>query len=341
MDNNMDVNTPSNGEMVHVGAVDLVRFICSLLIMAHHMSGLNFLVTGMFFNCWAWVDYFFILTGYFTRSHFEKHLASEPYSTEAMKYTWHKFKRYIPYEFAAVILMDCLLFRQYSTGDGMFEVLEKFMDFPYEVLLLSSSGIAFANLATIWFLSAMAITLPLLIYLMVSRKDLWNILSWMIPLLYYGRYGVNSAREWPNDLLRAFSCMALGTFLYALVREIRKASWIKGRKMLLTLVEVAAFGFAVYITVYNKSYLNLVALLFSVNVVSMLSGCSWTSSIKGGFLKTLGQMSMPMFLFHLVVGSAAGSLPVSIGMKIVIYYLGTIAISFVLVQMENRRKKYG
>ena len=335
-----DVSKPANGGIAHIGAVDLTRFLCSLLIMAHHMNMLNFLSTGIFYNCWAWVDYFFILTGYFTRRHFENHPVSQSYSTEAMKYTWHKFKRYIPYEFAAVIWMDCLLFRQYSAVVGFAGALERFAGFPYEVLLLTSSGIAAANLATIWFLSAMAITLPLLIYLMTSRKDLWNILSWMIPLLYYGRYGVNTAREWPNDLLRAFSCMALGTFLYVLVKAVQGIDWTNGRKMLLTLVEVAAFGFAVYITVCNKSYLNLAALLFSVNIVGMLSGCSWTGSIKGRFLQMLGQMSMPMFLFHLVVGVAVSGLPVSMRMKIAVYYLGPIVISFVLVQLENRRKKH-
>ena len=54
-----------------LGAVDLTRFIMILLIMAHHLYLFGYSDDYLGESCWAWVDYFFILTGYFTMQHYE------------------------------------------------------------------------------------------------------------------------------------------------------------------------------------------------------------------------------------------------------------------------------
>lgn len=72
---------------------------------------------------------------------------------------------------------------------------DSFVNIPYELLLLSSSGIIWPKMAPIWFLSAMFLTLPVLIYLIIRFKDTWRILCYLHPIFYFGRMGLNTSRD--------------------------------------------------------------------------------------------------------------------------------------------------
>ena len=87
---------------------------------------------------------------------------------------------------------------------------------PFELFLLTSGILGvFPKLVPIWYLSSMFLVFPLFILIIQNknRKFLF-IISYSIPLFYYGFTGVIGKREWPHDLLRAFSCMLLGVFVF-------------------------------------------------------------------------------------------------------------------------------
>ncbi len=214
-----------------LASVELARFIMMLLIMAHHLYLLGYSNGYLGESCWAWVDFFYILTGYFTMQHFTKYEDTTSCAKDALAYTFKKFRGFIPYIFVSVVLQYFLEAFPYILQHDVKAFVDSFVNIPYELLLISSSGIVWPKMAPIWFLSAMFLTLPVLIYLMLRFKDLWNILCYLLPVLYFGYYGVNTSRAWPNDLLRAFSGMALGTFIYVIAHILSERQFFSPKEV--------------------------------------------------------------------------------------------------------------
>lgn len=320
-----------------LGCVDVVRFLMISLIMAHHLYILGFSESYPGASCWAWVDYFFILTGFFTMRHFIMHEESQSPAQSAIHYTIKKFKGYIPYVFIATFTQYFISAQKYLVQHNFRDFVKSFTDFPYEFMMLSSSGIVWPKLAPIWFLSAMLLTLPIIIYMILRFRDLWYILAWLLPVLYYGKMGINTSRTWPNDLIRAIVGMALGTFVFMLTQKLKNKTPLKKRYMLfLTLTEIGCLFLCVYITVLNICYMNLLLLLFVINSTIMLSGCSYTSRINGFVCTLLGEISLPMFLFHCPIGHIAGIITTSTKARICIYYIGTILVSCIAISVKHK-----
>ena len=337
MDNQNKTFTVEKKE--RLGCVDMIRFLMINLIMAHHLYILGFSDNYLGASCWAWVDYFFILTGFFTMQHFTMYPTTQSPAQSAINYTIKKFKSFIPYVFIAVAIQYFISAQNFLANCHFRDFIKSFSDFPYEVMMLSSSGIVWPKLAPIWFLSAMLLTLPVLIYMILRFRDLWHILAWLLPILYYGKMGINTSRAWPNDLIRAIAGMALGTFVYILAKKLRENFPLEKKCMLfLSLIEIGCFFLCVYITLRNICYMNLLLLLFLVNTVIMLSGCSYTSKIKGSFCTLLGKISLPMFLFHCPIGHIASQITPSINARVIIYYVGTILVSLIAIFIHNKLK---
>ena len=212
------------------------------------------------------------------------------------------------------------------------------MDAPFEILYLSSSGSWWAQhppiYVPIWFLSAMFIVLPIIIYLMQARPGFWKVLSLLIPIIYFGYKGVNTDRLWPNDLFRAFSCISLGTVAYLLSSEL--SMWTSGtlwRRVLLSIIEIILILMAIYITVFNKSCINLIEPLFLFIISLMISGVTFSFYFKGKTFFFLGKLSMPMYILHWLIGFLSRLFTTNITTQIIIYFLGTIIISFVYLEI--------
>lgn len=177
--------------------------------------------------------------------------------------------------------------------------------------------------------------------MLLRFEDLWYILAWLVPVLYYGRMGVNTIRDWPNDLVRAFSCMALGTFVFILTNKVKELKFSVLQRVLLTVVEIGLFGLCILITVANKPYMkwpymNLLPLLFVVHATIMLSGCSYSAKAKGVFCQFLGEISLPMFLFQWGIGTfTAAKITAVNGIRLCIYYLGTILASVMVMVLKK------
>ena len=318
-----------------IGTVELMRFIMILLIMAHHLYLFGYSDGYLGQSCWAWVDYFFILTGYFTMRHFSVKEKIDNCAKEALAYTMRKFGGFMLYVIVAVVLQYFIEAFPYFLQHDIKMFIDSFVDIPYELLLLSSSGIVWPKLAPIWFLSAMFLTLPIMIFMMLRLKDAWNIFCWLLPVLYFGWKGINTSRAWPNDLLRAFSGMALGTFVHEITLRLSTIRESAKIRLTLTIVELCSFGICVYITVGNKDCMDLLLLLFVVNASIMLSGCSFTSNLGGFFAEFLGEISLPMFVFHWVIGTIVARICKENIVRVWVYYLATIMVSVIVIGMKK------
>lgn len=75
--------------------IELLRFIGMLMIMGHHLYHIGYNDSYICKNCWVWVDFYFILTGAFTYKHFSSRQNSVNPGSEALSYTFQKFKRFL------------------------------------------------------------------------------------------------------------------------------------------------------------------------------------------------------------------------------------------------------
>ena len=326
--------------------IEIMRFIGMLLIMGHHLYHIGYLYghgqDGLYLSNsgWVWVDFFFILTGAFTYNHYtHKQTEVQDCGSEGLRYTFHKFRKFLPYTTIAILLEYVMRNIDALANGNWKDFFLGFRALPYEVMYLSASGIISHRLGPIWFLSAMFIVLPLIVYIMNKHPELWKILAFICPIVYFGRMGgINGVSDWPNYMLRAFACISLGSFAYMVSEKIGKRPYGTLKKCMLTFFEVSSCMAAVYISFYNVAELIfLLELLFFVMVTLMLSGVTYSSTINFKFVKILGEISMPMFVFHWVVGSIVVYFTEDLLLRAFMYYAYTIIIS-VVVGIPSKQK---
>lgn len=324
----------------HLYVVDICRFGAILMIMAHHRYILGFEGDYIFRSGWAWVEYFFMITGFLTIKHFKQQpVEKKECGQTAFIYTVRKFKAFMAYVVIAVLLQYIVEGFHYIREGHLESFLSSFLDAPFEIGMLTTAGFTGGKVAPLWFLSAMFLTLPILICAMIKLQDIWMVISFLIPVLYYGKMGLNTERAWPNDILRGVAAMCLGMFLFYLSGYLKKIGWTCRRKALITLLEIGTFGAAVYVTAFNKECLNLLLILFSVNLCIMMSECSYTSLIQGKLWGFLGKISLPIFIFHWTVGTISLHFSSNLQIKLGIYYGMTIIVACVAVIVTEYLKK--
>lgn len=335
-----DINLPSprTHASVRKGNIDISRFIASLLIMKWHRTYAG--------AEWAWVEYFFILSGYFAMVFAQNKIGKVQQPGKiSLQYTVKKFVPYMPFVFAAVLLRYLIdawpLFKAGMLRKG----IRVFAYIPFELLFLSSTGVMApeigqvdGRLATIWYLSAMFIVLPIVLYLIMRFEDAWLLVCWIVPVLYYGHMGVNVIRGFPNDFYRAFCAMAMGSGLYYLVERMKRIHFSRWQKIVLTVIEISAFIISISITVEKKSYFNLLILLFPVIALLALSGCTYTAHIHGRLCTFLAKMSLPMYLFHWDVYFILVKYTLTDEKHMLLYYSMTILMSIAMVLIVDMIK---
>lgn len=107
-----------------MGMVDCWRFIFSILVMTHHLHVFG-LKAGEypFYFAWIYVEFFFVLTGYYTTRHFAGLLQNEDKTPGekvqySVQYVLNKFKKIFPYTGLAIFLSYMVEFRYNFAGGG-------------------------------------------------------------------------------------------------------------------------------------------------------------------------------------------------------------------------------
>ena len=106
--------------------------------------------------------------------------------------------------------------------------------------------------------------------LMKSRNWLkW--LSFILPVLYYGYFGVSGLRDYPHDFMRSAACMMIGTNM-CLNQERFNAFFEKCRsRLLLTAVEILCLLFTVVVSYRNIGALMNLCLIAFIIIAFVLS----------------------------------------------------------------------
>ena len=335
--------------------VDLWKFIAAVMIMVHHL----YVVAPAFENrdypgyfSWIYVEFFFILTGYFTYRRFARKDRREDVFRSTLSYTWQKFKPFLPYTTIAITLQYLLSAPYGELIRGSFrKFLYSFANLPLELMLLGEAHTSDQRLVPIWFLSAMLLVFPIVALIsQLKNKYLILMISGLYPLFYYGRVKLAN-RIWPDDLLRALAGLLLGVFLCVLTDMIREKKLIpqgKAATRLLTATEIVCMLLAtLFIVRSDKSLWRVIILLFAVGICVMLSGSSLTSKLRSPVIAYLGKLSMPMFIWQWVTATGIKRLnqliPLSTGARVAIYFIGTLlisALSYQLIEHVNKRKNH-
>lgn len=353
--------------------VDISRLIFALCLMYHH-TYVFILYDGVYPFCHAsryFVEAFLIWTGYFTYKHFAGHDYSN-YPKEGFRYWLSKFTSFLPYTVPAILVQYIMDSLKYWGNGGTKSAIASFYEMPFEMLYLRETYTAAARVVPLWFLSAMFLVFPLVILLIrIKNKYTIAIISFLYPAFYYGKTAVSGVRDWPNDLLRAMAGLCLGILIAALFdicnENKREASDSKeaygeadncvsfanedtgrGRiALLLTLVEVLAILFPIVCSFFDLDGTDKLCLLSIVIAIAiMLSGRSYTASIRIPFASYLGRLSLPLYIWQWGVAWAINLFMNSgekngenVGMKLVIYFALTFVISIISMAIVDNWKR--
>ena len=126
--------------------VDLWKFIAAVMIMVHHL----YEVAPVFENrdypgyfSWIYVEFFFILTGYFTYRRFARKDRREDVFRSTLSYTWQKFKPFLPYTTIAITLQYLLSapYGELIRGSFISNVLRRAIPNGVSAVIALSAGI--------------------------------------------------------------------------------------------------------------------------------------------------------------------------------------------------------
>ena len=319
--------------------VDVARFIAALVIMTHHLN-ITDIQNTLFGGGWIYVEFFCIITGYYTARHFEDKAYANPVK-ESIAYTLKKFIPFMPYTVTVTILMYIMtLTNQLRLGEINIKgfIFGFFDNFVFDILYLTRSFGELPLVGPLWYLSAMFIGFPVLSIFVQLRNRYWIMLiSFSYPLYYYGHYGF--VRN--HDILRVLAAMCLGVFIYEVVHGFRQ--YINSiNKILLTCIEGFTFLFPLVTTYFNIASSRFIIFCFVVCLAVMLPGLSYSSHIKGKVFTYLGKLGMPLYIIHWYVGSLFGILDEKFCWntkdKVCLYYGITIIASIVAMYLVEHWK---
>ena len=137
---------------------DLWKFIATIMIMIYHIYYLGNPFSGEDYlgrSCWIWVEFFFVVTGYFTYKHFENSDSNDDIFKSSISYTIQKFKAFIPYTTVAITIAYILSAEYSLLRSNPSQFFAHFATYPFEVLLIGEAVQSKQVLGPIWFLSAM------------------------------------------------------------------------------------------------------------------------------------------------------------------------------------------
>lgn len=89
------------------GMIDLYRLLFALVIMAGHSVNIGMEPPFPFAGVGIFVEFFYLLTGYYTVSHFDKQISqtSSEWIGKSLHYTLWKFVAFLPYVIVSVAML--------------------------------------------------------------------------------------------------------------------------------------------------------------------------------------------------------------------------------------------
>lgn len=280
----------------------LVKFLAILAIVYFHLQPTSS-AKCKWFRLYLLVEFFFIVSGYFTFKHFQKYSISttEDKSKRAIRYTVRRIKHFLPYLLVGMLIQISV--RLYVTrGETLTSKIGIFLTAIFDSCFLSSqNGISTSPL---WFMSALIIVTPIFaIICQTKRKDMLYIITALTTIIYYGEFFGGDIIG-TKALVRALVGLLTGITVYGFSDYLSKCDYSKMRRLLLQFLEIAAIVVGViclYPSVtspYNVPYGKCFVLMTVIFLTIFLSRQTWTSRIRSQFFDLLESISLAIFMTH-------------------------------------------
>lgn len=256
------------------------------------------------------VEFFFILSGYFAA---EKAAGAENASgKDALVWTWRKYGRIWRYVIPAVAIH--YLANAALTGIGPRDTAKSMLYGIFEMLLLPAAGVyeSFLDLP-LWYLSAMAVLLPVLYALLLKHGDYFRCVFCPVSaVLIYGFYCVTTQHidrwaDWNGVIMmslpRAWAGLSLGCFVWEMARSLRSKSMTGAGRNLLAAVEFVCLG-AVLLYMFTLGYRRLdflCILLMAAAAAIVMSGQASVNRLFPSWVSRLSDFSLALYVSHWTV----------------------------------------
>jgi len=256
------------------------------------------LVSGALF-----VEYFFMLTGYFALSR----LRRTGEGTEGiLPYMGRFYLRVLPFvvvgtgfEYASKLL---------AAYPDWGEMARKALLFPFEILLLQSTNVYQPVYHVLWYLSVVLVCLPVVMYAYRRFPNVWCYVAVVGAILCYG-YLMQTVgtlrvnRDIVNTCLRAFGGMLSGGVVMILSDRLRSRKVGRGGRIALLAVEIICMVVAVTLmcqTDMERTQYDSVTVLFLLSSLAIsLSGQTMTARIPSTKLTGwLASVSLAVYCLH-------------------------------------------
>lgn len=294
--------------------LELLRFIFCLVIFLHH-SGFFASDTAYPFKTAGFygVEFFFILTGALSMRHVNYGAPSIGCMKYSVDYTFSKLKRVFPYALIGVVLAYAWFFVSAGSKMGPKDMLIGRFTFIYEILFLPMAGVMDVGLhsymnSPLWYLSVLLFVLPVVVYLAVRFRDVFNnYLCWVLPLFIYayliekfgtiGSWGAYTGVFY-TGILRGLAGLVLGCAIYILSTRISiERNFLR---VLATIFEVCTYIFA--LMAFNSNLdgyaYEFAILVMGAGMAFSLSNATYTANIDSRLLIGLGSLSLPIYCLH-------------------------------------------
>ncbi len=340
------------------GYIELCRFLFCAMILIHHTAidpEIGTILPGGFIA----VEFFFFLSGAMAMRHLAGEKREIPQKMHyAMSYTLHKIKRIFPY--AACGTLIAYVWRIVTVRDYTAQTWQELAVLPFELSFLPMAGLVPTRLdrymnAPLWYVSAMFITLPLIVYLCLRAEDAFrHYIVWFVPFLIHGWMILHMGASWGwgevtpvgfSGLLVAFSNMTMGFGVYLAAERLAGKKFGVMARVLLTVCEVGAVALCfVFAASSPETYsFEAVILFLAASLTITLSGASYTVKIHGRVWDWLGKLTLPIYCVHWWVGQIV---QVYLGeyaypLRILFTLIGALILSLpMLFIVENLPKIY-
>ncbi len=335
--------------------IELLRFVLCVMIFIHHSGHLTGGAVTLLPSGGLIGDAFFMLTGYYAIRHISVRMGKTGAADSAdssadpelsgrpllycIKYTLRKLLRLFPYMAFGTVIIYILEFVNDIRLNGSIasvDIIPRLKDMIIELLYLPLTGLMgeisalnYRN-APMWYLSAMLIALPVVMYLCIRLGRIFKYcLVWAVPLClqvfmlkYFG--GVLPWQQFAgvvsSGYIRGISSLLMGGGIYYVSEYLRSRyavsgaagdpasfdtdAWQKSDKsaayMVFSIAEVILLiVFFACVIVGVTGYFELLA-LYVIEVVFMLSlsGITYSSRLSLKCAGYLGRLSLPIYCIH-------------------------------------------
>lgn len=296
------------------------------------------LVGSSAYPTYMFVDFFFILSGYFTVQHFTR-TKSDPNPEKrgriALIYTAKKFLPFLPHLLVALPIVYFARNFYFLKDGNLLGFLTGFKDMFAEFLLLPVKffEMPVRQIGPLWYLSALLVVMPLFGYICQSKyRRPIGFAGLILAYVYFCMQDAISAFDPISALLLCASCMFVGMFVFDVVLEVKIKKLKTWTKVFATVIELTCLVYSCLAAMLGFTPAKMQVVIYVIMLVIMLSGVSYTSRLKVPLFTWLGKISMPLFIWHYAVGRVLSHLITGWSSKrlLVAFFAGSIVAAIVM-----------